>query len=598
MKHFLSLILILGYAFSSDYVKCGVPQIMKDGQFERHDRPSLDSTYDSPQNVFRIHYDETGVEAPLEGDENQNNIPDYVEMVGIMADSAFVKLVNEIGFNPHPNDGDGLYDIYISDNLAYNAYGLTWSEGNGVSFIEIENDYSENQFATHGYDAMKVTIVHEYFHAVQFGYSERVSGTGYDNRYFYEMSSTWIEDILVPEVNDYLNFTHGTSSGKFFSHPESDIEDTDGYSIALFGHSLTELFGDIVMLHMWERFEYLTNNYGNPEAFNAMEYVFENNYQPYNFMFFWTRFISLNLFNGIDTTFYYYEDQALINPINTDVESFNSEVEFSMNLGSHGATIKSLIWTGENTTWINTSYDNHEIINGVIARLNDNSITTALNMPIGPINYHGKIHYIFGVDSGSETVDLSLNFSYIPPVPSNFFVETYQDSVVLNWDSVSRPPSIYYWIYRNNEFVGGTTLTSFTDTDIEPSTVYEYKLLANNITTNSEFTETITIETWPNQNSINENEVHKVYPNPLNISNSQNLTAILDLKKDYEKIPVEWINLSGKRIYKSNIYNLIQGRQRVQIPKISGVYISSGIYFVRFRLSDSDILTQKVILTK
>ena len=41
------------------------------------------------------------------------------------------------------------------------------------------------------------------------------------------MSATWIEDIIVPDGDDYLFWVD-----QFFNNPEQDISETDGYSIA------------------------------------------------------------------------------------------------------------------------------------------------------------------------------------------------------------------------------------------------------------------------------------------------------------------------------------------------------------------------------
>ena len=55
---------------------------------------------------------------------------------------------------------------------------------------------------------MKTTIAHELFHAVQRSYRDYVEGSGH--AYFYEMSSTWIEDIIYPDINNITrNATYG-----------------------------------------------------------------------------------------------------------------------------------------------------------------------------------------------------------------------------------------------------------------------------------------------------------------------------------------------------------------------------------------------------
>ena len=77
---------------------------------------------------------------------------------------------------------------------------------------------------------MRLTIAHEFFHAIQRSYRTVPNS----DTYFWEMSSTWIEDIIVPDGNDYIYWVD-----PFFNNPEQNISDTDGYSIALFGHYLS-----------------------------------------------------------------------------------------------------------------------------------------------------------------------------------------------------------------------------------------------------------------------------------------------------------------------------------------------------------------------
>ena len=48
---------------------------------------------------------------------------------------------------------------------------------------------------------MRLTVAHEFFHAIQRAYRAYPSG---NTTFLYEMSSTWIEDVIVPDGNDYL----------------------------------------------------------------------------------------------------------------------------------------------------------------------------------------------------------------------------------------------------------------------------------------------------------------------------------------------------------------------------------------------------------
>ena len=213
------------------------------------ERPDLTETYESPSGHFLIHYNGPESDnAPIQTDLNPPyGTPDYVEEVALIADLTRETLVDVMGFRPEIDDEDGKYDIYIVDlgsdfNSAY-GWNHTDDDDNieGTSWVEIDNDYSEeDSYYTNGIDAMRVTVAHEFFHAIQRAYHEKSSGTYIEGgvvpvsySYFYEFSSMWIEDVIVPDGNDYLHFL--SSSGddrRFFSNPEQKFSDTDGYSVA------------------------------------------------------------------------------------------------------------------------------------------------------------------------------------------------------------------------------------------------------------------------------------------------------------------------------------------------------------------------------
>ena len=62
--------------------------------FGRYDRPEKDTFAISPSGHFYIHYDTTGNAAPDLLDFDQNGVPDFVDEVSVVADSAHHVLVN------------------------------------------------------------------------------------------------------------------------------------------------------------------------------------------------------------------------------------------------------------------------------------------------------------------------------------------------------------------------------------------------------------------------------------------------------------------------------------------------------------------------
>ena len=70
------------------------------------------------------------------------------------------------------------------------------------SYLELDNDYTNPVYQqTKGTDALRVTIAHEFHHAVQFGYYQ-----GTDGVWWQESTSTWMEEVAYPHIDDYLQY--------------------------------------------------------------------------------------------------------------------------------------------------------------------------------------------------------------------------------------------------------------------------------------------------------------------------------------------------------------------------------------------------------
>ena len=368
MKKIILISIYFSILLSIDFVdKCGLHQ-----NPVRTHRPDRDAYIDSPSGHFRVHYDTSG--------QHYATIS-YVQQVGEAADYSRYILVDVMGYLPEIDDSDGIYDIYLygfsNGNYGYNASdceGYWTSSGNnacegsevsGASFIVIDNDFNytcsdipglgnlcvdENS----GVDVMKVTIAHEFFHAIQRAYVNPKWLEGLDDLYFMELNSTWMEDVVYPDINDYLNFAY-----PYLRTPELNIscyydvcgEETDnGYSLALFGHYLTKIYDDVENeqdgIIMREIFEEFTGAYPG-QARDAIDYILINNYSS-TFSNAWADFNARNVFNSEFSDsynrIYYYEDQKYINPIlcsNNDCGSFwNAEMNIS-SLSSYGGSTSS-----------------------------------------------------------------------------------------------------------------------------------------------------------------------------------------------------------------------------------------------------------------
>jgi hypothetical protein len=84
-------------------------------------------------------------------------------------------------------------------------------------------------------------------------------GYWFSDVWFYEATSTWLEDVLYTDVNDYYNYMR--SSYSHFYHPDLELTYSDAasalgivmYSRCILGVFLTKRFGANAMRTTWER---------------------------------------------------------------------------------------------------------------------------------------------------------------------------------------------------------------------------------------------------------------------------------------------------------------------------------------------------------
>jgi hypothetical protein len=175
------------------------------------ERPTLPQEYVTGDNRFRFHYTTTGGDAVDPTSTNGLDIPDYVYEAGLAAIYSHRLLVDTLGYRAPASDGGNAgpeFDFYILD-LSNGLYGYTDPDGNvpgsvsrASAYVVIDNNFLPNEgYNTFGLDAMRVTVAHEYFHAVQFNYGYRL-----EDEYFFETSSVWFEDVAYTDVNDYLAY--------------------------------------------------------------------------------------------------------------------------------------------------------------------------------------------------------------------------------------------------------------------------------------------------------------------------------------------------------------------------------------------------------
>ncbi|MGQ9643062.1 MAG: MXAN_6640 family putative metalloprotease, partial [Ignavibacterium sp.] len=202
-------------------------------------RPILQKSIVTPKGYFRIHYDETGINAPKYS----------LTELALALDSAYNFEVNFLGYPPPPvdnvNGGDSRYDIYILD-LGGSYYGYTQFEddlgdGKYTSFTVIDNDYQG--YYTTGIEGARVTVAHEFHHAIQAGnYIYRES-----DLFYYEITSTAMEEFVFDDINDYYAYMPD-----YFNNPTRPFILNSGYNLAIWNIFLKDRFGFDILKRQWE----------------------------------------------------------------------------------------------------------------------------------------------------------------------------------------------------------------------------------------------------------------------------------------------------------------------------------------------------------
>ena len=218
-------------------------------------RPDVQHNLLSPSGRFRVHYDTQGVNAVSPTDDDANNIPDYIDLTMAVLDSIWVLEIEQLGYNPPPSDnglgGGDEYDAYVVE-LNGSYYGLTYPQTAGEitthSYLEIDNNFTDPGYKqTRGLDALRVTIAHEFHHAIQFGYYAK-----FDGSWWQESTSTWMEEVAYPHIDDYLQYLTYFLSEPHRAFNSGVYRSLHTYGSAIFSYFLDQRYGRALNRQIWE----------------------------------------------------------------------------------------------------------------------------------------------------------------------------------------------------------------------------------------------------------------------------------------------------------------------------------------------------------
>ena len=222
-------------------------------------RPALQTSI--LRHGYRVHYDTTGSNAAALLDAQGQRIPGtataFAESTAAALQATEAVEIGELGY-PLPVQ-DGIEgggpepDIYIME--LGNAYGMTNADneipagGRSSSYITIDNDFVfVRPVANRGIPGLKVTIAHEFHHLIQIGNY----GLWPDDVYYYEITSTWLEDVVYTDVNDYYNYLRSDYSQLKSPNIAFTSSQMIAYSRAIWGHFIAKAYGSAMIRRSWE----------------------------------------------------------------------------------------------------------------------------------------------------------------------------------------------------------------------------------------------------------------------------------------------------------------------------------------------------------
>jgi hypothetical protein len=241
------------------FIKCETPRAMEidfSGAGKIASRLDLDTSVLSSLGHFRVHYDTSGYHAPDPEDLDLNGIPDYVDSTLVYLEHAWDLQVNQLGYDPPMDDngegGGDEIDLYIKEYGSTAYYGVSKAvnkvNGSSSAYIEMDSNFKESQYASKGYDAVRITTAHEFFHVIQFRYSYDLTLS-----WWMEQSAVWMEEREWDDVNDYLAYLP-----YFFNYKSYALDSNTGnykYGAAIWAIYLAKKFGDDQIKWIWKQIE-------------------------------------------------------------------------------------------------------------------------------------------------------------------------------------------------------------------------------------------------------------------------------------------------------------------------------------------------------
>ncbi len=154
---------------------------------------------------------------------------------------------------PGNNGGDGLFDVYLADVGGRGVYGYcsperAFAAKRASAYCVLDNDFAARQYGGNATSLLRVTAIHEFFHAVQFAYDYTEDG------WMLESSATWMEERFADAINDnrqYLRYAQVARPGRPLDTYSSSS--FDQYGNWAFWEYLSQRYGVGIVRKAWEQ---------------------------------------------------------------------------------------------------------------------------------------------------------------------------------------------------------------------------------------------------------------------------------------------------------------------------------------------------------
>jgi hypothetical protein len=135
-----------------------------------------------------------------QADEDGNGVADLIDVVAEAAEDSWDQEVETMGYEEPIQETEHKVIVIFDEKdeyLSTGAIGVTGVLSNGEPYIAIDPWMDD--------DYLRITIAHEFFHSIQFGYDTSFALYNHGVNWA-EATATWMEDIVFDSVDDYVNY--------------------------------------------------------------------------------------------------------------------------------------------------------------------------------------------------------------------------------------------------------------------------------------------------------------------------------------------------------------------------------------------------------